>query len=155
MSEGEVARKKPHYLPALAYLALNRAADQVDRGLNALGVFLVGSCLERSNYRDVDVRAMLEDKEYDRLFGGDQGDEQTDAFWSLLCEGIGAYLERATGLPIDFQIQRMSEANAMHRGPRNALTGLAGIAYPGEVPSWVRTRLHGPGGGGGEITGAE
>ena len=131
------ARKRPHYLPALSFLALNRAVEPLDRAFDLMGVFLVGSCLTRPNFRDVDVRCILGDAEFDRLFSGSPRD---DALWSLLCEGISAYLERATGLSIDFQIQRMSDANAMHHGPRNALQGAASQQYPGEVPSWIRTR---------------
>jgi len=140
-----MSEKKPHYLTAQPYLALNRAVEPIYAGLDTLGIFLVGSCLERSDFRDVDVRAMMDDAAFDRLFPGGESGTESDAFWSLLCESIGAYLARATGLPIDFQIQRMTEANAMHAGPgrRNALTGAAGRLYPGEWPSWVRTRLQG------------
>jgi hypothetical protein len=129
--------KKPHYLPALAYLALNRAVEPIDRALDPVGIFLVGSCLARSDYRDVDVRAVLHDEAYDRMFTHHQ---DVDAFWSLLCEGTSAYLERATGLPIDFQIQRMTDANAKHHGPRNALMATVGRGYPGELPSFIRER---------------
>jgi hypothetical protein len=69
VTDNSSRRKKPHYLPALPYLALNRAVELVDRALDPLGIFLVGSCLERVDYRDVDVRCMLKDEAYDRLFG--------------------------------------------------------------------------------------
>jgi hypothetical protein len=135
--------KKPHYLTAFPYLALNGAVEPIYAGLDVLGVFLVGSCLERPDFRDVDVRAIMEDAAYDRLFPGGETGTESDAFWSLLCLGIGAYLAHASGLPIDFQIQRMTEANAMHPGPgkRNALVGSAAKLYPGEWPSFARTRL--------------
>jgi hypothetical protein len=134
--------KKPHYLPAQPYLALNRAVGVIDRGLDTLGIFLVGSVLERPDFRDVDVRAIMADEVFDRLFPGGESGMDSDAFWSLLCESVGAYLAQATGLPIDFQIQRMTEANAMHPGPgrRNALSSAGGRLYPGELPSFVRER---------------
>jgi len=132
--------KKPHYLPALPFLALNRAVAPIERALDPLGIFLVGSCLARVDYRDVDVRAIMADEAYDRMFSFNAMTD-VDAFWSLLCEGTSAYLERATGLPIDFQIQRMSDANSKHEGPRNALTGAAGRDYSGELPSFIRKRL--------------
>jgi hypothetical protein len=48
--------------------------------------------------------------------------------WELACLSIGAYLSSRTGLPIDFQIQRISEANAKHgHRPRNPL-GMGGAA---------------------------
>ena len=37
------------------------------------GPYLVGSVLERPDYRDVDVRLMLEDKHFERLFDGAWG----------------------------------------------------------------------------------
>ena len=57
--------KKPHYLPAQSYLALNRAVSVVDRGLDTLGIFLVGSCLERPDFRDVDDRAIMADEAFE------------------------------------------------------------------------------------------
>ena len=127
---------KPHYLPALPYLALNRAVEPIYRGLPVtLGVFLVGSCLERADYRDVDVRCMLRDEDFDRLF---PDGPEADSFWSLLCESIASMLASASGLPIDFQIQRMTDANAEHPKTRNALGH--GPGYPGEVPSWLVKR---------------
>ncbi len=140
MSVNEERSKKPHYLPAQPYLALNRAAARVHAGLNTVGIFLVGSCLERPDFRDVDVRAMMYDGAYDELFPRGPDGTESDAFWSLLCESIGAYLAHATGLPNDFQIQRMTEANATYPGPRNALTSAGGRRYPGKLPSDVRAR---------------
>jgi hypothetical protein len=132
--------KKPHYLPAQPYLALNRAVGIVDRELDTLGTFLVGSVLERPDFRDVDVRTIMADEVYDRLFPGGESGTDSDAFWSLLCTAIGGYLSQATGLPIDFQIQRMTEANLLHRGLRNAISSAGGRYYPGELPSFARAR---------------
>lgn len=75
-------------------------------------VYHVGSSLKRRDYRDVDVRAILPDAEFDRLFPGIARGPQYDAFWSLVCSSISVYLAKQTGLPIDFQIQKQSVANA-------------------------------------------
>ena len=79
--------------------------------------YLVGSAgLEgRSDYRDVDVRLILDDAEFDALIG------ENVARWELLSLAIGDYLRLRTRLPIDFQIQRQTEANAKHHKPRNPL----------------------------------
>jgi hypothetical protein len=48
--------------------------------------------------------------------------------WQLLCLTISAYLSQRTGLPVDFQIQRVREANERYGGkPRNPL-GMSGDA---------------------------
>jgi hypothetical protein len=66
-------------------------------------------------YRDVDIRLMLDDAEFAALC-------PTRARWELLCLSFGAYLSERTGLPIDFQIQRTTEANERYGGkPRNPL----------------------------------
>ena len=100
--------------------------------------YLVGSAGTggRKDWRDVAVRLILSDEEFDALC-------PTVARWELLSIAIGDYLRRRTRLPIDFQIQRRTEANAKHNGRRNPLGGgrvLAGMgdatpfAARGEAP---------------------
>lgn len=102
-------------------------ADQLDRldhasliVAQALDVpYLVGSVLERPDYRDVDVRVVLDDDEYARLFPG-PGTRRTDPFWSLFCASVTEYLTRLTGLPIDFQVQDRTHGNTFS-GKRHPL----------------------------------
>lgn len=82
--------------------------------------YLVGTALApstggRGEYRDVDVRLMLEPERYAALalFGTD--------LIAFLGIAIGQYLYAATGLPIDFQIQHADVANGRYHGPRNPL----------------------------------
>jgi len=85
------------------------------------GPYLVGSVQERKPgpLSDVDVRLILTDKKYDRLFG-----KQSAAFRTILDLAFSAWLTQQTGLPVDFQIQRMTEANAKHAGKQqNPLGG--------------------------------
>lgn len=82
--------------------------------------YLVGTAQTGGEYRDVDVRTILPDDEFDALFG--QGDRNGEALWSLVCSAIGKMLADQTGLPIDYQIQRMTEANEKYPdGGRNPL----------------------------------
>ena len=93
--------------------------------------YLVGSVQERnpSPLSDVDVRLILSDKKYDRLFG-----KQSAAFRTILDLAFSAWLSQQTGLPIDFQIQRMTEANANHAGKqRNSLGGRPLSAWLGDA----------------------
>lgn len=90
--------------------------------------YLVGSAGigGRRDWRDVDVRLILSDDDFDALC-------PTVARWELLSIAIGDYLRRRTRLPIDFQIQRMAEANAKHSGPRNPLGGGRVLAGMGDA----------------------
>lgn len=86
--------------------------------------YLVGSVVRGGAYRDVDVRTILSDEEYDRLGFAppdDDGASHRDPMWALLNAAISEWLSGLSGLPIDYQIQRMTEANAGHEGYRSAL----------------------------------
>lgn len=83
--------------------------------------YQVGSSLFGREWRDVDVRLMLPDDEFDALFPGDRTQDYRDPRWALLCEALSDMGRALTGLPIDFQIQRTTEANEEFTGPRSAL----------------------------------
>ena len=71
-------------------------------------VFLVGSSLHRKDHVDVDVRCVLPDEAYRRLFPAGGG--PNDPFWSLQASSLSTWLEAHSGLPIDFQFQEESAA---------------------------------------------
>lgn len=77
--------------------------------------YLVGSCLSRSDYRDVDLRTILADEDYDAIF---QGCPMRALFLST---AVSEWLTVRTALPIDFQFQRRSDANAEFPGERHAM----------------------------------
>jgi hypothetical protein len=77
--------------------------------------YLVGSCLRRPDYRDVDIRVILPDERYDQLFGVKP--PYKDALRHLLQATISEHYVKATGLRIDFQIQRRTDANAKYPEP--------------------------------------
>lgn len=85
--------------------------------------YLVGSSVERTlgrrgethEYRDVDVRLMLDNEKYTALRS--VGPHVIE----LLGITIGEYLAQATGMTIDFQIQHADIANEKYRGMRNPL----------------------------------
>lgn len=85
--------------------------------------YLVGSITRGGTYRDVDVRTILDDDAYDRWFPapGADGASHDDPLWSLICSSLSEWLSSLSGLPIDYQIQRQTEANAAHGGVRYAL----------------------------------
>lgn len=88
---------------------------------------LVGTAQTGGDYRDVDVRTILRDEDFDALIGNDAH------LWSVLSFLIGDWLSRQTGLPVDYQIQRMTEANERFDGPRNPLGQRRGYAGYGDA----------------------
>lgn len=104
------------YLPSPQGEQLDYCCNILHRAFKS-STYLVGSVLRTKNYRDVDVRMIMDDDKFYALFGK----TSNPIFWSLLCTSISTWLSKVTELPIDFQIQSQTSANAMHRGPRNAL----------------------------------
>jgi hypothetical protein len=80
---------------------------------------------ERPDYRDVDIRLILTDEDFDYWFDG------RVMLWSLVCLTIGQHLRAVTSLPIDFQIQRMTEANEKHPGTWRNPLGMRNRPYAG------------------------
>jgi len=81
------------------------------------GTFHVGSSLTNPDYHDVDLRCILDDDEYGRLIGG-RGSKERLAF---LNTAISEWIAARTGLPIDFQFQQQTDANAKFKGRRNSV----------------------------------
>jgi hypothetical protein len=86
----------------------------------------VGSSLKlKSGWRDVDVRLILPDDEYEAWGFGDFNYPIHNEKWVALCLAFSELGKAMTGLPIDFQIQQMTRANILHpdrkEHPRSAL----------------------------------
>ena len=74
--------------------------------------YLVGSALTGPRPpRDVDVRLILDDAEWDRLELGHPDQTLRNGRWVALCMAFSALGKHMTGLPIDFQIQPLTWAN--------------------------------------------
>ncbi len=107
------------YLPAHAQFLLDQACVAIGWAFDSTP-YLVGSSLTRADYRDVDVRVILDDEVYARMFPG-PGHQGTQPLWSLLSSAISLQLQQMTGLPVDFQIQQMSAANKAYPEVRHPL----------------------------------
>jgi hypothetical protein len=96
--------------------------------------YLVGSAMTHPDFRDIDVRLLLDDDEFDRLFPGgadDYGTRPSDHALNYLNATISLMLTQTSGLhhigkEVDFQFQRRTEANArwdddFAEHPRNPL----------------------------------
>ena len=76
--------------------------------------YLVGSALvEKSNWRDVDIRLILSDEEYKQMELGSPEYPHENAKWVAFCLAFSALGKQITGLPIDFQIQQQTLANKL------------------------------------------
>lgn len=82
----------------------------------------VGSSLPGgTTWRDVDVRLILPDDEYEAMGLGDPGRAHHNAKWVALTMAFSALGRQMTALPIDFQIQQQTHANAKNDGQRSAI----------------------------------
>lgn len=106
--------KRCNWIPAPAYFNLNMACIAVNKAFSehGYGCYLVGSALQKRDYRDVDVRFIMQDDAWDRMFGVERANRpDLHPLWSLMCSGIACWLQKQTGLPVDFQIQKAAIAN--------------------------------------------
>lgn len=83
--------------------------------------YLVGSCLTRPDYRDVDVSLMLPDEQYKAMFPN----KYAQLFMNA---AVSSWLAARTGLRIDFKFQDTTRTNDEHKGPRNPL-GIRGQIF--------------------------
>lgn len=112
---------------------LEHALLIVCKGLDEHCCYLVGSAGVRSDYNDVDIRVIMDDAKYERLFARREH-AGISPFWSLFCTSVSVYLTETTGLPIDFQVQSMTIA-ARHSGKFREPIAL----YPnGKFPTWLQ-----------------
>jgi hypothetical protein len=92
----------------------------------------VGSALFAKKWRDVDVRLILDDEEYEGLGLGDPQFPHNNAKWISLVLAYSALGKAMTGLPIDFQIEQRTNANEIFKGPR---------AFIGSIPLRIKEVL--------------
>ncbi len=105
-----VVKYYAHYLQHQDYHNLNLACVPLAKG-STYGIFLVGSCLERPDFRDVDIRCMLPDDHF----------KVVEPLVNVLNASVSEWLRQRTGLPVDFQFQDFTETNKKHDGKRNAI----------------------------------
>lgn len=103
------AKRRADYLPPQSLFGLHAAASEVMKSYDSLGVYLVGSCLVHKDYRDVDVRCIMRDDDFEREFPKDEHGHRPK--WMLTCLALSAWFRHVTGLPVDFQFQKMTLAN--------------------------------------------
>ena len=116
------------YLDAPVLDKLDLASVLVGRTLDT--PYLVGSCLTTPDYRDVDIRVILDDERYDELFKAPR--PCADPLRHVMQVYFTEHYVKATGLRIDFQIQRMTEANEKYRDGHRHPLGIYPVPYEPE-----------------------
>ena len=114
---------RANYIRAPHFFNLDQACGTLREAFGP-HIYLVGSSLSRRDHGDVDVRCILPDEHYDRLFPGlcASAAPHRSALWSLVCASISLWLSRHADLPVDFQIQQATQANEQYpTEPRSAL----------------------------------
>ena len=114
-------RKKSVYIGAPACFALEQCCQQLNDAFDTFGCYVVGSSLERADWRDVDVRLIMSDEQFAKEFPTAGNHWEHDPKWLLLTVSISGWMSKVTGLPIDFQIQPQTHANDRHLGRRDAI----------------------------------
>lgn len=133
------AKHYAHHLQVSQHYNLMQAAQAVvtafdwsqDSGF--FGVYHVGSSLMRAGWRDVDARAILSDERFDRMFPDNviahDGFPESPLL-SLFNVAISEWMSARTGLPIDFQFQRQTQANAKYSRKDGHLRSALGVFLP-------------------------
>lgn len=110
-----------HYLTVLDYFNLDHACKILGQTFH-FNVYLVGSVLKKKDWRDVDLRCMLDDEDYDKLFNSPYKDLNCDHMRQVMNISISSWLKSMTGLPVDFQFQKTSKANEEYKSePRSCI----------------------------------
>lgn len=83
--------------------------------------YQVGTSVLNKTFRDVDIRIILPDDRWDAMGFGPSDDVHRNPAWVSICLAFSSLGREMTGLPIDFQVQRMTEANRDYPGHRSAI----------------------------------
>lgn len=114
-------RRRETRVGSPGFFLLNQACLAVNAAFDTT-CYLVGSAVSYPTWRDVDVRVILPDDQFGRLFPGvGGGNPRVHPLWSLLCSSTSLWLGQAAGLPVDFQVQSQTRACSYAGLPRVAL----------------------------------
>jgi hypothetical protein len=142
MDDAKPTARSASYLSPADLHRLNWACIPIRRAFRE-PPYLVGSVLTRPDFRDIDIRLILDDAVMERMFAGPFGVHGAGdpgavrllfniAFTDLIAKAANA------PAPIDFQFQSMTEANVPQHGMRNPLgidRGVAPIMLCTEMPA--------------------
>ena len=128
-------------------MLLNQFGDLVADAFGTINVYHVGSSMgeNKKDWRDVDVRVLLEPEEWRALGLHPPGEKMerchSDPKWRALCIVFASYGRHLTGLPIDFQLQRLPEANVLYSSKNGHLRSWMGTSNAC-LHEWAQTEDH-------------
>ncbi len=120
-----VGKRYPHYLGVTQFIELRFAGAIVKGTFDvSYGMFLVGSAMTSKAWRDVDVRHIIADDEFERRFGEFVEPYEQNHFLRAFNLGVSAWMSAASKLPVDYQVQPITKANELYpiaSNPRNGM----------------------------------
>lgn len=128
-------KKRFNYLRQPHIGRIDIALQPVLLALNEHSAYFVGSVLQRPNFNDIDIVVIMDDEKYDALFGPSGGTIAPFAKWFNAASS--ELLRNMTNLPIDFRVQRFTNANKVYGGDEHVRDpiGLNGNG-PDYDPAW-------------------
>lgn len=120
-------KHKASWIGAPAVFALELACLHLHDAFPSYGIYLVGSAIDDPEWRDVDLRMIMADEEFNKLFPAAQYEKgvgarwESDPRWLVMTVAISQWLTQQSGLPVDFQFQPQTHANDRHKGQRSAV----------------------------------
>jgi hypothetical protein len=124
MTDAKPTVRSASYLSPPDFHRLNWACRPIREAFGG-PPYLVGSVLTRPDYRDIDLRLILDDDVFEAMFGEHDGLITTRKATALLLLNIAVsdLIQRAANppAPIDFQFQSMTQANVPDHGMRNPM----------------------------------
>ena len=96
-------KHKGVYIGAPACFELERCCQDLHRAFSGNGIggiYLVGSAIERPDWRDVDIRMMLSDEEFDALFPDARDRWEFDPRWIIMSVSISHLCQFHSPLPL-------------------------------------------------------
>lgn len=105
-------------------MLLNLFGEQLRHAFGHVAYHVGSSLRQKDGWRDVDVRVMLDDAEWDAFQLGRPENPHHSPRWRTLCIVWSAYGRQMTGLPIDFQLQQRTHANANYAKPDHQRSAL-------------------------------
>lgn len=114
-----------HFLGVTQFIELRFACAIVKGTFNdSFGMYLVGSALTRKDWRDVDVRHIISDDEFERRFGEFIEPYERNKFLRAFNLAVSAWMSAAAKLPVDYQVQPITKANELYPHESNPRNGL-------------------------------